>query len=402
MHTDIIVFGEDWGGHPSSTQHLIRQLMKDRKIIWVDSLGLRRPKISLNDFRRAKHKVTAMFGRRALPSETDVMERSDSPTVLAPKILPFPGNSLARWVNRLSLTSMVNKAMQEQDITANILWISLPTAVDMIGQFSEVLSVYYCGDDFSALAGVDHKAVTALECELVERVDVIIAASDELAKKFPAHKTHVIPHGVDFEKFTVINKRPEDLPKGKPIAGFYGSISQWLDLELMVETAKIMPDWNFVFIGPVSTDIIALKALKNVFFLGPKKHHELSAYVQHWQVSMLPFKRNRQIQACNPLKLREYLAVGKPIVSTEFPALHAFREFIHVLPKQCNADHFKHTLQCAAADLSSLCVEKLMVDDEGLYEFEIVLKRFKDRRASVADESWHHHSQTIKTLFSAN
>ena len=142
MHTDIIVFGEDWGGHPSSTQHLIRQLMKDRKIIWVDSLGLRRPIFSLNDFRRAKHKVTAMFSPRALPSETEVMKISDSPTVLAPKILPFPGNSLARWVNRLSLKSMVNMAMREQDITANILWISLPTAVDMIGQFSEVLSVY--------------------------------------------------------------------------------------------------------------------------------------------------------------------------------------------------------------------------------------------------------------------
>ena len=91
-----------------------------------------------------------------------------------------------------------------------------------------------------------------------------------------------------------------------------------------------MPAWQFVLIGAIETDVSLLRALANVTFLGPRAHHELPRYAQHWQVSLLPFRDCAQIRACNPLKLREYLAAGRAIVTTDFPALDAYRSLVTV------------------------------------------------------------------------
>ncbi len=108
------------------------------------------------------------------------------------------------------------------------------------------------------------------------------------------------------------------MPDDKPIVGFYGSLSGWIDIELLIKTAKTMPGTNFVFIGPVNTDTQGLDEMPNVFMLGPKPHHQLPGYVQHFRVAMLPFRDTPQIRACNPLKLREYMASGVAIAATDF------------------------------------------------------------------------------------
>jgi glycosyltransferase involved in cell wall biosynthesis len=156
-----------------------------------------------------------------------------------------------------------------------------------------------------------------------------LAASNTLAEKLPSDKVRLLPHGVDIKHFSSPVPRAHDLPTdGKPIAGFYGSISEWLDLELMSSTISRLPDWHFVFIGESVIDLTPLKQFSNVHLLGPRAHRDLPAYSQHWNVSLLPFRDNEQIRACNPLKLREYLASGRPIVSTEFPALDGYRHLI--------------------------------------------------------------------------
>jgi glycosyltransferase involved in cell wall biosynthesis len=328
MYSDLIVFGEDWGGLPSSTQHLVRQLSNSRKVLWVNSIGLRRPRLNLADCRRAFAKLVSS---RSTGPAVAAPARPDF-SIVNPATIPAPANRLQRLLARKLLLRQLLPAIRRAQLHQPILWMSLPTAVDLVGELGERATVYYCGDDFSALAGVDHDTVTAREQELHEKADLIITASAALEQRFPAAKTRLLTHGVDYQLFTAATARADDLPdNGKPTAGFYGSLSEWLDLDLLVATIGRMPHWNFVFIGKTDVDVSRLGSLKNVFMLGPRSHSTLPSYSQHWDVSLLPFVDNAQIRACNPLKLAEYLAAGTPIVSTPFPALQPYQSLVSIV-----------------------------------------------------------------------
>jgi len=379
MPADLIVFGEDWGAHPSSTQHLVARLKRDRRVVWVNSIGLRRPRPTLRDIGRMAQKLRAM-GQTAMPTA------GDEPTVINPRVLPLPGNPIARSLNRRLLGARLRATMAERGIRRPILWASLPTAVDVIGTVDERAVVYYCGDDFGSLAGVDHRAVTMLEAELAERADLILVASARLAKKFPAQKTRLLPHGVDAAGFQKPLPRPADLPTGKPIAGFYGSIAEWLDVELLVDVASTLSHWNFVLIGPIQTDVSKLACLANVHFLGAKAHRALPAYVQHWQLSLLPFRDSPQIRACNPLKLREYLAVGKPVVATNFPALDGYRDLLRTASGAAN---FCDAISLASLDLPrGQDVSTFSVSIGDWSDVRALSRPMEQRRQQVGAESW--------------
>ena len=229
------------------------------------------------------------------------------------------------------MLKQIKPVLEAQRIQEPILWTSLPTAVDMAGHLGESALMYYCGDDFSALAGVDHQTVAKREQELIEKADLIVAASDKLVAKFPAPKTRLLPHGVDYHRFATPAARASDLPAdGKPVVGFYGSLSNWLDVDLLVAVISQLPDVHFLLIGKIETDVSRVLALPNVIHLGPRPHQQLPGYSQHWMISMLPFLDNAQIRSCNPLKLREYLATGRPVVSTPFPALMPYQDHVAV------------------------------------------------------------------------
>jgi len=327
MPHDLVMFGEDWDGHPSSTQHLARNLLASRKILWVNSLGLRRPRFTQHDFIRASQKIAALLRKSAPKVQAPLPENL---TLVSPRALCWPGSRIVQLINGQSLSRQIEPIRSAKNFSKPILWTSLPTAVPVIGKLNERALVYYCGDDFGALAGVDHGPVLKLEQHLAAKADLILAASPQIAARFSDKKTRVIAHGADVDLFAAPVPRAPDLPKGKPIAGFYGSLSDWIDVERLTQAAKDLPDWDFVFVGPVHTNAASLSALPNVHFLGARSHHLLPGYAQHWNVSMLPFRDNDQIRACNPLKLREYLAAGTPIVSTPFPAMQPFAALISV------------------------------------------------------------------------
>ncbi|WP_448556076.1 glycosyltransferase family 1 protein [Thalassotalea montiporae] len=364
----MVVFGEDWGKHPSSTQHLVKVLSTQRDIIWINSIGLRKPKFSWRDISRVFSKLKARLfdasdkaGKRINeqyeqygPHEQDVQDESTAqkmPTsryqfiVINPLVLPCTDQPILLWLNKFLLKRQLARAIDALS-GRPIVWTSLPTAVDYLSIFEssehKCDCVYYCGDDFSALAGVDHEFVVGKEQELCERASTVFAASQPLLSKLPEYKTVVIPHGVDcqlFQSASVNNgcqgtSWPRDLPLGKPIAGFYGSISQWLDQELLLESALALPNWNFVLIGNIECDVSLLENQQNIYFLDAKPHDALPAYLQHWQVAMLPFKNSQQIRMCNPLKLREYLASGTPIASTYFNALAEYQHLVEVASEQ--------------------------------------------------------------------
>lgn len=326
--SDLIVFAEDFGGLPSSTQHLVRRLAKRHRILWVNSIGLRQPRLTLKDAKRLLSKLLCLSTKRHVVTQFELPDGDKTPDnihVTTLLTIPAPSSHIARWLAKQMLSLQLKRKAAQLGMNDPVLWSSLPTTSDLLDSFPLWRSIYYCGDDFSSLAGVDHQTVTTHESKLVQQADCVLVASERLIQKFPGKKTHFVPHGVDLELFSQPCSRAHDLPNDyQHVCGFYGSLSQWLDYEMIEIVARQLPQWAFVFIGPCEFDLNPLPKLRNVFYLGKKPHAQLPGYSQHWSVSWLPFVNNQQIEFCNPLKLLEYLAAGRPVLTKRFPALKQF------------------------------------------------------------------------------
>jgi glycosyltransferase involved in cell wall biosynthesis len=389
-HRALVVFGEDWGEHPSSTQHLIGEIKNDRKVVWINSIGLRKPRLSWRDIIRVVKKLSYFFKPKQEPRLKQEKINANF-VVINPLVMPCANSWLAIKLSHWLLARQLRGVLTKLEIKTPIVWCSLPTAVDYLTLFPESTSIYYCGDDFGSLAGVDHNVVLEKEKLLVSHVKYIFTASKALLSKFPKHKTVTIPHGVNYPLFNEKqNVRPADLPSGAAIAGFYGSISTWLDQELIIHAAQTLADWNFIFIGNIECNIDRLLKLPNIHFLGAKNHSELPHYIQHWNVALLPFKDNKQIQMCNPLKLREYLASGTPIVSTNFNALEAYKGHVNITNDSSDI--------CQAILLANAEIQENMnFNNINNIDDLLMLTSIKARRtSSVIDESWQARANKIE------
>lgn len=374
MKPDMIVFGEDWGRHPSATQHLVKRLTDDRRVLWINSIGMRRPRFNRTDMTRLVKKVHAATARRVAGSAIKNHDQQpENMRVLSPIAIPWPGNRAANLFNQCVLTRQIRNQMRADQFSKPILWCSLPTAFFACGRLDERGVIYYCGDDFSAWQGVDHGPVMEAEKHLVDRADLVIASSQHLAERFPSEKTLLIEHGVDHAIFSTPAARPDDLPDSGPIAGFFGTIGDRIHVDIIADAAETLPHWHFVMIGPVQTDCSRLEACQNIHLLGERDHESLAGYVQNWDVSLLPFRTGRDMDASNPLKLREYFAAGTPIAATRFKALERYEQLVRVAEQECDF---------------SAAIEKAYQD-----------KQYNHlRRAFVAGESWDAQAARIESV----
>jgi hypothetical protein len=175
MHSDLIVFGENWGWRPTGAHHLVRHLGTERKVVWVNSPLLHCCEICLHS-------------RVQPPTLGDY--RPDR--ILAPLGKQFSVDAATRSDNQQLLGHQIRTAMATLELRRPILLTSVPTAIDAIGEIDEHAVVYYCETDFSRMPGIGRCSMAAMEAELVVRADLIIAATPELAKRFPSHRTVVI------------------------------------------------------------------------------------------------------------------------------------------------------------------------------------------------------------------
>ena len=311
---ELIVFGEDWGRHPSSSQHLIERLHPHFQIIWINSIGLRQPKCNITDIQRLWEKLTIT---------TNKEQKTIAPpfTVIHPKIWPLPKQKLILKFNQWALQKHIPTKKNTR-----LVWCALPSAIDYLSDLQADKIVYYCGDDFNYLAGVDHQTIHQQEQRLCERSDLILCASQPLVDKFSKYNAHYLPHGVDLKHFSLTRQRHTP-----PTIGFYGSLNEWLDTDLILYLAIQRPHIQFVLLGREDTNLAALKAQKNIVILPPCSHQDLPTYLRQWDAAILPFLNNGQIHACNPLKSREYLASGCSVISTIFPSALAYAKYIHLV-----------------------------------------------------------------------
>jgi glycosyltransferase involved in cell wall biosynthesis len=329
MARPIVCFGEDWGRHPGAAQDIMERLAATRTVLWIDSLGLRRPHLTLDDARRVivKLKNWSKGARSALPMVL----------VYTPLVLPFYGSKVARAINALILRIGIRRLLKRNGMVDPVLWVSCPAGAGVVGELGEAKSIYYCADEYSVFPGMSREVVTELEQELFKKVDLVIVTSKNLYdKKKPFHDNiTLIPHGVDFAHFSKAARPETVVPDGlqrikKPIIGFYGLIQDLIDFDLVCHVVKARPDWSVVMIGPVIFDAGPLPALPNLHFLGGRDLQDLPSYVKGFDVCMIPYKLVDRTIYANPLKLRQYLASGKPVVSTPLPEVMKYGGLVKI------------------------------------------------------------------------
>ena len=207
-----------------------------------------------------------------------------------------------------------------------ISWSFLPSSAPVSGTLGEELVVYHCVDEFSAFSDAPAQQIRELERRLLAKADVVICSSEKLradkARVNPS--SYLVQHGVDLEHFAKAygpGTTPPDEVKNLPgpVIGFWGLIADWVDLALVRHVADAFSGGSVVLLGSSTTDLSPLDGARNIHFLGRRPYADLPRYAKAFDVALMPFKVNELTLAANPLKVREYLAAGLPVVSTAIP-----------------------------------------------------------------------------------
>jgi glycosyltransferase involved in cell wall biosynthesis len=311
----IVCFAKDWDDHPTSNNHVMRLLARDNTVLWVSSIGMRRPSATARDVRRAARKLAASLrGARHV---------ADGLWVLAPLALPLPHSRLATAVNRRLLSTAIRRAARRLGMPSFQVWTFLPNTVDYATDLDPTLLVYYCVDDWAHARGYDGEALAALEGRLCARADVVFATSERLAaaKRRMNPNTVLAPHGVDHAHFArALDPAPAILGLGRPAIGVVGLLDERIDLGLLDRLAARHPEWPIVLVGRAHVDLGPLtRARPNVHAVGHVAYERLPEWLAGFTVALVPFVVNEYTRHVNPVKLREYLSAGLPVVSTDLP-----------------------------------------------------------------------------------
>ncbi|MBI4460521.1 MAG: glycosyltransferase [Acidobacteria bacterium] len=315
---DIICFANDWDSDPLSKKHIMLLLAQRNRVLWVNSIGTRNPQVSARDFRRSVEKLKKAFA--------GCERRAENLFLFSPLAIPFHGNRTAQRVNRRWLSWSLRRVCRQLGFRKPITWTFLPTSADVVGTLGEQRIIYHCVDEFSEFTGTDKAGLLEMERRLIQKADLVIVSSGPLyeSKRLYNPKTFLVTHGVDVRHFrqacypeTAI--APELAGLKTPVIGFHGLIADWVDLELIAFLAAARPEWSFVLIGKLDTNVETVQRFPNVHLLGRKDYAVLPAYCKGFDVAILPFTVNELTLAANPLKLREYLAAGLPVVASAIP-----------------------------------------------------------------------------------
>jgi glycosyltransferase involved in cell wall biosynthesis len=318
----FVVFSDDWGRHPSSCQHIFRYICRQFQVVWINTVGLRTPKLSFYDLKRAFQVFNRWAGRNGDGNQGKAPDTG--PEVLSPVMFPSFRPELLNRTNQLLLERAVRQALARVKAESAILISTLPLVPRIFKSGLFARTIYYCVDDFTLWPGVDGEITRRLESETLQACDALIATSDRLLVSRGAHvqRSLLLTHGVDFLHF---NKSCHGSPLSeiaglpRPVLGMFGVFDARTDGELLERLAKSFPEGSIVIIGPVDRDKRPFEALGNIHFFNAVPYDELPAWISGFDVCILPYEINNLARAINPLKLKEYLATGKPVVSTPLP-----------------------------------------------------------------------------------
>src|SRR3989339_1197533 len=291
-----------WQGH----QEIMSTFVKNgNKVIFIENMGVRIPRI--RDISRIRKRLSNYFrGVKGIRKEANNLY------VFSPIVLPFPYSRIARMINKRILLSALEKWMKVMNFSDSIIWTFLPTGItlDIAENFNYKLLVYYCIDNLSA-SSFKARKIKATENKLLKKADLVFVTSQALYDMCSEYSKSVtfFPFGVSLDNFVNVREQdnyaiPEDLAKIKdPVIGYVGGIHKWIDFVLLKSLADKYPQYSFVFIGPIQTDVSGIEDKKNMFFLGNKNHKDLPYYINNFQVGIIPYIMSDYTKNVYPTKL---------------------------------------------------------------------------------------------------
>jgi glycosyltransferase involved in cell wall biosynthesis len=342
--------GEDWWyHHPHSKNHLLKRYARGNKVLFVNSITMGLPSMANPDF--------FLKIRRKLKSYTRWLRKvPEGLWVMTPVNLPFYGWRAVRWLNRILLVGQLRLAMLLLRMSRPILWVAIPTAAEVAGRLGEKLLLYQVSDKYDANedSALSVQVIREYDRQLRDAADVVLYSGRKLFQEATENHRFFLEQAVDFAHFSDLTVEPAAELDGipGPILGYFGAMDYVMDPELITEVARLRPGWHWVLLG-LRSNLVRISA-PNIHFLGSKPYNSLPRYIRRFDVCVLPWRANNPFTSYgSAIKVREYLATGKPVVIAplyeylETPGLRFFRgtqEFI----EQVETALEKDTLALAA------------------------------------------------------
>lgn len=326
----VCIGGEDWWYHNRGhfDFQIMRRLAKRWPVLFVNSLGVRVP--SLKDNRL----FVARIGRKLKSLARGLVEVEPGFWVFSPFSVPGEtGQRLSNW----ALAPQIRLAAARAGMRRPLLWVHCPAGAALTESFEAVHVVMQRTDRFESFPEADPTVVARQIAHLKQRADLVVyAAAPLMQEEAGSVKRQVlITHGVEVDRFAAAGDGGGGVPSDVaripgPRVGFIGGIdAHTFDPELFCEVARRLPDVNFVMVGGCSLEE-GWCPLANVHFVGRKPYDEVADYMAAADCLIMPWNTSDWIKACNPIKLKEYLAVGRPVVTTDFDALNGWRDLVAV------------------------------------------------------------------------
>lgn len=376
----IICFGgEDWWyHHPHSKNHLMRRFARaGNKVIFVNSISLGLPPLTHKD-------IVPRIARKLKSYAKLARDTKEGITVVSPATLPFHGNAAARKINQKLLIAQIGLLARRKGMSAPILWIAIPTAANVIGKMGESVVVYQVSDKYDANAedhAVNLDTIRQLHEYAIDKADIVLYSGRKLLAEatIGLEKSYLLEQAVDFDHWSQVasikpSKEIELIPR--PRIGYFGAVDPWLmDQELIKRASRERPEWNWVFIGNLARGT-ELDGLPNVHFIPPVPYADLPRYAAGFDVCVLPWDTEHAFTSYgSAIKVREYLATGKPVVISPLPEYERLDGILRIARSR---DQFIEYIEDALAE-----------DDP---------ERAAARQAAVRDGTWHARAEWVSGL----
>jgi len=318
--------------------HIMSQLSKYCRILYVRPLDFR---FYLRDRKR--------WGK----SKRD-FKVNQNLTIFFPIVFPFTERlKIISFLNKILMIIRIRIKIWSLGFKNIILWFYTPKSIYLMGRLNEKFVVYDIMDEHSQFNGAPMD-IDKDEKKLIEKCNVVFTGTKKLweGKRVFNSNSHFFSCGVDYIHFAAAQNgsklpipvefcNPQSAIRN-PVVGYIGAVDDRLDYDLIRKMAELHPDWSIVFIGPfIGVKQDELPDMKNIFYLGGREYQQLPTYIKNFSVCIMPFKKNPLTEKINPTKALEYMAAGKPIVSTPIPDMVEF--YSHIIKIGQNADLFiKH------------------------------------------------------------
>jgi glycosyltransferase involved in cell wall biosynthesis len=328
--------GEDWWyHHPHSKNHLMRRFARaGNRVVFVNSISMGLPGLGNKDLLPRVARKLRSYAKLARTT-------SEGITVVSPAALPFFGSRAARAVNRALLAAQVGALARSRGLVRPVLWVAIPTAAEMIGRLDESLVVYHVSDKYDENSmdhATDSETIRRLHEHALERADLVFYSGRKLLEEaaLARERSHLLEQAVDFEHWARVGGGGLEVAEAvaripRPRLGYFGAVEPWLiDQELIKRAARERPAWQWVFIGNKSRGV-EVESLPNTHFLPAVPYDELPRYAAGFDVCVLPWETERAFTSYgSAIKVREYLATGKPVVISPLPEYEPMRGVLRI------------------------------------------------------------------------